>query len=713
MPENFLNDRSFLLKLSRHHVREYLAAITILDFESEMAIATLTGKVISGNMSINSQSPTRRTGSLQVIFDNTTRNIKETVNLIAVDKKVSISIGYTNPFYHMDEYRKYGSELFFKQGIFLITGASSSITTTNCTVTMQFTDKMALLNGTAGGTLPASVSFHESIIIDKDENQTTTYPLIRDIIKEAVHHFGGEQVGRIIIDDVPLKGRQVVAWGGSTPIRFNSADKGGASFVISAGEVDGYTDVYSQNEVVGYMETDLTYPGELTQKAGASVQQVCDTIAKTLGNYEYFYDIEGNFRFQMIANYDKTGVTPLMFSNNPLEDEEGNLIKDDKGNIDFDVDNIDMYALLYPNWNDDQFIDEFANKDLILSINQNPQYANIKNDWVCWGTRQDKSSNSNNTNSTKMVRYHLVIDSKPKDSKTALCRKYIWKIYNENTLTVTRYVFLDKKDQRPELGEGEACDEEDRQSPLLKENAEEGEPSSYFFDWREELYRKALQAYGPSQEGSYYDEELLAEWRQIFDYDNRDFKKEWEEYFGIDTFRGYNPNVRNAPEKLRYWLDFIDSTAPIGQYSVNRIGRRTNAWEDSQINEVYAREINDIVFVVNPGDPEEAQEKAKYYIDQGQRYCFIRPEMEQQFKYKNSYGTCFEAVRQKLNENMYYNSTVSLTCIPLFYLDVNKIIRLNYPELGVVGDFVIKTLSWQIGYNATMSISCNEVLTTI
>lgn len=696
MASEFLRDRAFLLKLNKNHVREYLAEIIVLDFATEKPIASLIGKVLSGSMSINAQSPTRRTGSLQVVFDNNTKNIKDTANLIAVDKKIRISVGYKNPYYHLEEYRKYGEDLFFPQGIFIVTGASSSITTTNCTVTMQFTDKMALLNGTAGGALPASVSFHESVIIDKDENQTTEYPLIKDIIREAVHHFGGEQYSKVLVDDVPEKGRQVVAWDGDTPIRFEDFTKGGTSFVISSSPVTNFPNTYYRGETVGYMETDLTYPGELVQKAGASVQQVCDSVAKTLGNYEYFYDLDGNFRFQMIANYDKTGVTPLMFSNDvDLSSETG------------------AYTLLHPNWNDDQFINEFADKELILSINQSPQYANIKNDFVCWGTRQDKSSSSSTsaTNVTKMVRYHLAIDKKPLEGETKLCEQHIFKVYNKETLVITKYVFKDDiGDEVPELTSDDynsGIEDFEYLNGPLKADGE------YFYDWREELYRRALNAYGSSQEGSYYDEELIAEWRQVFDFDNEDFKQGWEDYFKEGTFRGYNPDVKNAPEKLRYWLDFIDSSAPIGQYSVDRIGRRTLAWEDSQINEVYAREINDVVFIINPGDPVEAQKAAEYYINQGQTYCFIRPEMESQFSYKNSYGTCFEAVRQKLNENLYYKSTVSLTCIPIFYLDVNKIIRLNYPELGVSGDYVINTISWQIGYNSTMSISCNEAITVI
>ena len=49
---------------------------------------------------------------------------------------------------------------------------------------------------------------------------------------------------------------------------------------------------------VGYIYTDFTYPGELIGNAGETVVSVLDKIKSVLGNYEYFYDIDGNFRFQ-------------------------------------------------------------------------------------------------------------------------------------------------------------------------------------------------------------------------------------------------------------------------------------------------------------------------------------------------------------------------------------------------------------------------------
>jgi len=58
-------------------------------------------------------------------------------------------------------------------------------------ISLTLHDKMALLNGECGGTLPASVIFSEREDIDEDGNIQITQPTIFQIILELVNHFGG------------------------------------------------------------------------------------------------------------------------------------------------------------------------------------------------------------------------------------------------------------------------------------------------------------------------------------------------------------------------------------------------------------------------------------------------------------------------------------------------------------------------------------------
>lgn len=723
---DFMNDRSFLLKLNQHKVREYLAAIMVLDFETENPIARLEGKVVSGSMTVAANSAVRKTCSLTIVFDEDTKNITDINNLIAIDKKISLSLGLKNPFYHLSQYAQYGEELWFKQGLFVITRASSSISVSSAQVSIELQDKMAFLNGTCGGTLPANTSFHDRIIYDKDGNYTTEYPLIKEIIFEAVNHYGGEHPSRIVIEDVPDVGRKVVRWRGSTPINFQSeidAKNSGRSFVIAAPPVTGFENTYYQGDLVGYRETPLTYPGELILKMGQTVTNLLDEIVSTLGNYEYFYDAEGIFHFRQIKNYQATGVTPLNYD--PTITVE---VVDSQGNISQQTQDLDksLQSLYFPRYTDDAFINEFADQNLVTQIGYNPDYSKIKNDFICWGTKQDDS------NSEVMVRYHLAIDVRPKDipkpvteeeievirDNYSLCHKTIRKVMNKNDGTISRYA-VENAYIPDEVNEtwGEVA-------ALSLDEAFPDLGASYHFNWREELYRQALLAYGTSTEGSYYDEELIAEWRNIFDPSSTwdlkgmdSFQRSWEDHFGEDNdetpWAGYTVDVKIAPEKLRYWLDIIDTSAGVGVYGVNRIGRRTIAQENTKINQVFEGEIPDLVFIENTGQPQEMIENTQYYISIGQAYSFVNPDQLQYFQEVNSFGTCYESVRAMLYNNLIYNATASLTTIPILYLDVNKVVHLNFPELGVTGDFVINNISMQFGNNPTMSLSLNEAIVMV
>lgn len=712
---DFLCDRSFLLKVNRHKVKRYYVAITCLDFETEKPLATLQGKVVSGNIAIAANSPTRRTASLSIIFDKTTYNIVDVNNLIAINKKISLTIKIENPLYHTEEYRKYGETLDFKQGVFMITKASSSITTSALSVNVSLSDKMALLDGTCGGTLPASVSFHDKVIVEPNGDQTIEYPIIIDIIKECVHHFGGEHYTRIQVDDVPQTGRIVIRYIGDTPINFatipdiddqnnqNGYKRApGGSFCIAPPPVAGYQDTYIKGDNIGYKETPLTYPGELIMKAGTKVTGVLDEIVKALGNFQYFYDTEGVFHFCKKANFLATGNTPLNLS--PQEDAV-------------------LQALYCPRYSPSLLLNEFLDAELVSNISFSPNYSNIKNDFVYWGTR--KSDKNDET----MVRYHLAIDKRPEDipkPKTvdewahigqnySLCHDDIYEVRSTTDDSLIRY-------QRSE----DLLNPYERRGECVAPSLDTCFPNDTmaWFNWREELYRIALLAYGSSTSGSYYDEELLAEWRLIFDPTSTEdkgkdsFEKKWHDKFGDQNtdspWRGYKVDVYTNPEKLRFWLDIIDTDATIGQYSVSRIGRRTKITEDSKVNEVFSREIHDIVFIEAPieeSEWEKVMDKVKEeYIPIGQTYSFVQNDQWAYFQEVNSFGTCYEGVRQQLYESVYYNSTISLTCIPIFYLDGNQCIRINFPEFGITGDYIVNSISYSLNNNPSMTLGLQEAM---
>ena len=139
---------------------------------------------------------------------------------------------------------------------------------------------------------------------------------------------------------------------------------------------------YANGEDIGYTLTDFIYPGKLTANAGETVVSVLDKIKNTLGNFEYFYDVHGNFIFQEIKNYLNTSYSSYFLDNNTSPNYNYNLVD---GKICYD----------------------FSDGEIIQSYQNAPQYNKIKNDFIVWGERKS-------TNGQKYpIRYHLSIDTQP------------------------------------------------------------------------------------------------------------------------------------------------------------------------------------------------------------------------------------------------------------------------------------------------------------
>jgi hypothetical protein len=67
----------------------------VLD-QNENFVDLIEGRVTGGNINVNGKSAIRRTGSLSMIVDKTSKNITNVDNIISINKKVDIEIGLDN-----------------------------------------------------------------------------------------------------------------------------------------------------------------------------------------------------------------------------------------------------------------------------------------------------------------------------------------------------------------------------------------------------------------------------------------------------------------------------------------------------------------------------------------------------------------------------------------------------------------------------------------
>ena len=177
---------------------------------NEHIIKEITGRTIGGSINLDGTSAMRRSATLQLIADDKINDLTNIDNLISLNKKVELQIGLKNLTKKYQEYPIF----WFPQGIFIIVGASIEHGLDGVKINITLHDKIALLNGECGGTLPAPITFSEMDDEDNFGNILTTNPRISSIIRELVHHWGKEAEKNIIIKDLDNSARQVLRWCG-------------------------------------------------------------------------------------------------------------------------------------------------------------------------------------------------------------------------------------------------------------------------------------------------------------------------------------------------------------------------------------------------------------------------------------------------------------------------------------------------------------------
>lgn len=631
----YLNDMDFLTQLDKLHMSVQYAKIILLSFKDEEPIKEIQGSITSGSLSVNGSSSVRRTINLTMLASIDNSNLEDIDNEISINKKIKVFIGYDNP---LKAYKDYGDIIWFPCGLFVLSSANINRSTSGWSISITGKDKMCLLDGTAGGTLPASITFHESLVQLDNGDVEIQYPTIFQIIYEAVNHWGGEAIENIIITDIDDEAKMLVRYMGDRPIYF-SDDYQSLSFEAQA----DYPHMFSYGQDAGYKYTAFTYPGELILNAGDTVTSLLDKIVSTLGNYEYFYNIDGKFVFQQIKNYLNTG-SPLL----ELSPED--------------------YVRSY---NNSKFLYSLTDLDTTTAVTRNPKYDNVKNDFYVWGQRTTSAG-------TEIpIRYHLAIDDKP---DIDLAGQYMWEIKSEESNLIIRYDFNDQDEYSVDgyvaTLVGSPCDE-----------------------WREELYRHALDAQvSNSVYDNYYDSELIAEWRNLYN----PLNKNW------DSTNHWNPDVFNDPGSINFWLDFIDTSSALGKYSIKNIGRRTKVVNNNDIKTVYNSEVPDVVFIEGLD-----QDLIVKYQGIGQKFFILTNEYYDMFSISTTGTSCFDQIREMMYQNLCYNTTISLTCLPKYYIEPNNIIRIEDRDSNIYGNYQITQYSLPLTYNGTMSITATEVLTRV
>lgn len=677
----YLTDSTFLKYFDLQRLKQQFVKITVLDW-AENPIKDIEGVVTDGSINFDGNSAIRRTASLSTFIDS----IDDVNYYLSLNKKVYIEIGFKNDTRYYTQYEK----IWFPMGLFVITSCSLSHSNTGVTVSLQLKDKMCLLNGECGGTFPAAVTFDRYDYIDENGNLVTEGVTIYQILVELLNHWGNEPIDKILISDIDNRIKQVMKWAGSYPIYLTNQGNG-YEFITSETEIQrledlGYIEVfdasavlpgsntyikYTYNDDVGYTYTDFTFTGsDLVATAGQNICNILDSIKNLLGNYEYFYDLEGNFVFREIKNYLNTSYSSVVLNELTKSDYE---VNQSKGKV--------IYT--------------FDDSSLISSYSNNPSYENIKNDFIIWGKKRTAGG------SDIPIRYHLVIDTKPEVGNTYQVFPYT-DPDDDVVKAKTALEFAETSDL-PTVGRQGFfyyVEEDDTLYTWSNKTEEYVELEDVSLtsitptDWRTELYLSGVDAEAFGVNSNYYYAELANEWPKLYDF--------WSDE------QGFKEPFNKIPSECNYFLDFIDSNGEIGEFSVSNIGRRTHVEQMDAVNCIFAPSIPDLIILetANPNIEKERQE----CIDRGQKYTQIDESLFSQMLPGGSFYAAFDAIKTILYENTKMKSTISIQCIPIYYLDVNYRISVTDPESAIYGDYVINSFQIPLNISGTMSINASKAI---
>ena len=759
----YLKDSAFLLKIDKQKIKEQYIKIICLDM-NERPLQEVQGRCTGGSLNLSGSSAVRRTCNLSMIADEKENDLTDLDNLFSTNKRVEVEIGFLNT----TEYYTQFDIIWFPLGIYVIKTPSITHSTTSVDISLTLEDKMCLLNGTMGGKFPSTVEFSRM----EDEFGNLSFPTMYQIILELVHHFGGEQLSKIIINDLdeyikvpkrwmPKDGSQIedicIEFSENIPVDEDNNPRPLEYTFISADakdeEVPSNFNRYKKGDWIGFTYEPFTYPGcetgdankQLVGNAGESVCTILDKIKNVLGNFEYFYDINGNFVFQEIKNYLNTSQFTTVLDNN------GNITSG------YDMD-ISRGKSVY----------SFTDNMLVTNLSNNPQYEMIKNDYVVWGARESESGEK------VPIRYHLAIDEKPQVGNWYAIVPYR-EIVNRNDYInlpdgteftrelsdVRKFYIIDSAENKEDFNWEELSKKQI--DDIYFQNALKNEliyPDPdyineddflkgvkgdfgwlygqsiyqgplYTQDWRTELYIQGVLSEQSGTYSNYYYPELKNEWGRLF------YLKKINEYsfdYFVDEFQ---PSVLADPAQIDFFLDFINTDSKMGELNIKNIGRRSEVMngENQGVNCMFEPHLPDIIFLKadetdNRGYPyiiDTTLKEAAAAVEKNWNFSSVEKtdtsigwsEGSEAITLIDNLATVFSLnsaffnVRDLLYQHTSYNEAITLQTIPIYYLEPNTRITVKDNESGISGDYMMGTISIPFNIGSTMSITAQKVLEKI
>lgn len=782
---SMLFDSEFLKKLDTYPQREVYAKIISLTFD-ERPITEITGKLTAGSISVDGSSAVRRTCNLTMVTDEVNINELDW----ALKTKFTVMIGLKN---FIDNIHP--NIIWFPQGIFIINNFSQSLNLQGYQIQISGKDKMCLLDGSIGGALFATHDFGKLDVYDSAGGVTYIHEIpIYQIIRNAIRTYAQEPWHNIVINDLDntaveliqyklddrklyiletsmysnfsTYGSQMVFGNTDESINYKLEkaiiekienedgeiiEKTVMETIVRDGDIyylseyDRYVKVVkvvAYGDTAGYRSTDLTYAGELIIDAGQSITSMLDKIVQQLGEYEYFYDLQGRFVFQRKKIYFNRSWT------NAVTNDIGDTFYENSAAV-------------------SQYSYEFMRGNIVESFNNKPNITNIRNDWSIWGVMKGVSgidipihlryaidemptsyrsirsgilfASSNSIVATEPTAqlvdwreliYQMAWDNAKYQSHIeeltyALYNGYVhYDINKINTADYKQYYRYDFTHKTMRI----IKTMEELESEIKKEN--------FIFGFNQSLkVSKTIEQEMAEWESTWdtgydaYYADMLAFWREIYNPDKdsdaykiieKDTNGEEIEKFDAEKWQewnanyGWNPFLVHCTAKpssvtftgentLKFWLDFISVDSDLGKYRVSIIGRRPKVVNDSDVKAIFYRETPNVLFIDPAND--EPRDNDLNYVKMN-----LVGGLSNYFTVSTQGKSAKEAMDNLVYQTTYYQEAITLNCLPVYHLSPNTKIKVEDDRTGIRGEYLVKSFNYSLAHDGMMSITATRAV---
>lgn len=615
-------------------IRHQYVKIELLNWE-EIILEEITGIVKSGSYSENGSSAARRT--LNLTFSTLDRNEEKIIDKLKASRKIKVQIGFKNT---TDKSIVDEDILWFDLGIYIPVSVSLNHTVTNSSISLSCSDKMSLLNGTLGGAFPTPTTF----AIKKDDGTYTSMSW-RDIFINTASTIGGENPGKIIIENVPdiirVVGQIKSVYGIKNDLIFTDAPKdvdglrcivdGWLPDIDDEQELKKTLKLHQGEKVYGLKKFAPPEPITINNNGtsqdgyivniGENVSKVFDDIVKQLNNaHQYYYDVKGNLILEPIHDY-------------MVYEEDDDYYQKHHYDIDTDA--------FKPNFTRMPITYDYSNNDTVISYSNAQKFSNIRNDFVLSGengkkleiaidkkiTTEDVISwfkaaanrYSGEINSPKLDYCNVGVD---KEERTNIY--YKTKNENDEEIYVVKYpIIVNNKNEPIEYAEVELENlpwqiaHGIRSWHIRNLNGLSGGQTNQFTI--ENIYNNNQN--NENYRWGYECEQLIyqktvnekKEWisdKGIFNLKNWKEKngKYWKTGYSVDkkstgtddeVVDYTTPNFDEIGDSStwNYWIDIIPDEGMFSEYSISNIGKRTYSTTNDACNMIFRTGYHDIVII--------------------------------------------------------------------------------------------------------------------